>query len=113
MFVVPSTASVPSATIDIYIDDVAWTNGTELDWGYVYPDETITANLTVQNTGDTNATVTVTCENLPSGWALTWTKNGDWCNITETLSGDLDLTVPYDASSGTYNWNTYILAEQS
>jgi len=113
LFVVPSTAVVPSATVNIWIDNEAWSNGTELSWGTVYPSEIVSANLTVQNTGKYNATVTVTCPDLPDGWSLTWTENGKNLLIDEVLEGDLDLTVPVDAEPGSYEWNLYILAEQT
>ena len=113
LFVVPSTAVVPSATVNIWIDNVAWSNGTELSWGTVYPGEIISANLTVQNTGEYNATVTVTCPDLPSGWSLTWTHNATSLLPLGVLEGDLDLTVPVDAEPGSYGWNLYILAEQT
>jgi len=113
LLVIPSTAFVPAATVDIYIDEVLWENGTELAWGTVYPGETTFCNLTVQNTGDTNATVIVTCPDLPVGWTLTWTENNTLLNVTQVLEGDLDLTVPYDAVPGSYSWTTYVLAEQT
>lgn len=112
-FVIPSTAVIPSATIDVYIDGEPWANDTELSWGYVYPGETVVSILAVENTGEVNATIMLTCPDLPTDWTLTWTENDKWCNITETLTGDLELYIPDTATPKTYSWNTYILAEQA
>jgi len=75
------------------------------------------SNLTVQNIGDSNVTVYMTCDwgsnYTVAGWTYTWTANNTFLEPSESAVGDLDLYVPAGATPGTYSWNTFILAEQT
>lgn len=107
----PQNATVKASTsLEIYLDDELWTNGTAIDWGTIEPEDIWYSNLTVVNTGNTNTTVYLVIEGLPQGWTETWTANNTFLEPTESVSGDLTLTVAADATAGTYEWNSYLRA---
>lgn len=111
---IPQEATVSNATLVTYVDGKQWTNGTLLNWTTVDPGATYYCNLTVQNTGNVNVTVYLIVDGLPLGWTETWTGNATLLMPNESVSGDLDLTVPVDAVKGAKcNWDSYIKGEQS
>ena len=110
-FLIPTVADVVPPGMNVYIDDQPWTNGQQLDWGMLEPDNTYYVNLTVQNTGLFPFTVILT-DDIPASfgyyeWALnntviaTGTSEWAWLNLTVT-----------PAASGQQAWTTTILADQ-
>lgn len=107
----PQTVTVQSFTLETYVDNVLWTNGSTIDWGTVKPDaEYYFENFTVRNTGSISCTVYLVIPNLPVGWSETWQGNGTLLNPLEQVEASLNLTIPVGAD-GTYNFNSYIRGE--
>lgn len=112
-YIIPQTATIPSLTMNIYIDGALKTNGTTIDWGMTNLGTTYYVNLTVQNKGTVSATVYMYVVNLPSGWVQTWTANNTLLMPLQSAKGDLELTPSSTAINGTYNWQTIICATQT
>jgi len=101
-----------NVTLETYLNEVLWTNGTLVDWGNVNASESYYMNLTVVNTGNVDCIVYFVVENLPLGHTLTWTGNKTLLIPLAQISGDLTLTIPVDAE-GAYGCNSYIRGEQN
>lgn len=97
---VPSE-KVISYNAQVFIDGVEWSNGTKLVW-----DGNDTKQLDVLNLGTVPAYVYVTAEGLPTGWNLTWTKNGMQFYPGTWLNGT--LTLQHTNEPGNYTWNMYV-----
>ena len=103
----PMSATV-SAAVEIYVDGEKWSNNTEICWGNVMAGESYNKTLSIRNLGGCNVTVVFTVENLPTGWALTFTGNNTVVKPQTWLNGTLTLTVPANATSGEYAWNCHL-----
>lgn len=111
----PQNATVAGVVkLEVYVDDALWLNGTAIDWGLVEPDETVFLNLTVKNIGNVNTKVAFLVPNLPTGWMETWTPANNTVIAPSTSAvADLVLTVPSDATPGTFNWQSWVRGEQT
>lgn len=109
---VPSTGTVVEP-IAIYIDDMKWVNGTNLDWDDVVRGSTYYVNLTVVNTGDTTLTVSLNATYLPTGITSAWTPNATSLLPGEMAVGDWTLTVASDAPLGPWSHNFWVRGEQT
>lgn len=108
----PETAFVTTVKIEEYLDGAPVANGTQLDWGAVLPNSSNLWNYTIRNVGSVKCTVYRVVSGLPGGWNETWTGNNTLLEPQDWLVGDLNLTVPANAS-GTYNWHSYLIAKQT
>ena len=107
----PQTAVIPSAELTIYINGDEWVNGTAIDWGNVTAGEAYSVTLNVTNTGGVTCNVTLIIVDLPAGWTETWQGNNTQLAPGESVSADLVLTVPQNAASGAYTWDSYVRGE--
>jgi len=101
-----------NVTLETYLNEVLWTNGTLIDWGNVNASESYYMNLTVVNVGNVDCTVYFIVENLPLGHTLIWTGNQTLLTPLNQISGDVTLTILADAE-GAYGCNSYIRGVQS
>ena len=106
--VMPQQATIPDPTVRMWLEQVEWFNETTCQWGDITPGQSYTKNFTVQNTGVTNITAYITVENLSLEWTLTWSQDNALINPNKSVVGDLVLMVPWNATSGTYEWNMII-----
>ena len=108
-------AYVGSVKFETYLDTILLPNATDIYWGteedpleygiYCY-------NLTVKPLGNLNSITYLFVSNLPTGWTLTWDANETYCTPTGVASGNLNLTIPYDAK-GSSHWQTDIIAVET
>lgn len=106
--VMPHEASIPEPTVEMWLDGIEWFNGDECDWGSIEPSNPYNKLFTVQNNGVTNITASVTVEDLPNRWSLTWTEEGKMIMPNASSVGNLTLTVPGNITSGISKWNMTI-----
>ena len=107
-WIYPTTVKGGTMELAIYLEDEQWLNGTSINYGTIYPEETLYYNFTVQNLCNTSITVYFTYSNLPVGFTYTWTGNATTLDVEESVSGWLNLTAPESLEEITYSWNSYI-----
>jgi hypothetical protein len=107
----PQSATVPPERYRYYVDDEAWSNGTNIDWYDLYPGTTNYCNFTVVSLVPSNTTITIYPLNLPIGWTQTWTANNTLIPPLGTAFGWLNVTVPSDAVAGDYSWSLIVKGE--
>jgi len=107
----PQTAVIPSAELTVYINGDEWINGTTIDWGNVTAGEAYSVTMNVTNIGGVTCNVTLIIVDLPAGWTETWQGNNTLLAPGESVSADLILTVPQNAASGAYTWDSYVCGE--
>ncbi|RLC33575.1 hypothetical protein DRH14_04645 [Candidatus Shapirobacteria bacterium] len=109
LYEMPMTATVTeTASLNLYVDGSAWTNGTVIDWGTVEAGKTYTKSLDIKNTGNVAVQVWITVEGLPTGWSLSYDQQNSIVQPGSWLNGTLTLTVPEGAASTTYSWTAYL-----
>lgn len=110
--IIPNNATVEIVgNIDVYVEGEL--NPSSLNWGTFTPDTYDYMNLTVVNKANGPVTVYILVSGLSSGWTQTWTANDTLLQPLGIAQGDLTLTVPADASAGSYNWDLYVCADES
>jgi hypothetical protein len=106
----PNTANVNQITdIQAYVNSVQWANNTPIDWGPVDRDTTYSKNFEVKNNGNvaiSHGYLLVIVNGLPLGWTETYSLNGTYVDLDPqmSVSGTLDLYVPFDAVPGPADW---------
>lgn len=109
----PSEAEVPETYgLTEYLDDQLMSNGSKWSWGNVTPGVTYTKNLTVVNSGNSQVTVYLRVSGLPDGWSLTWTGNNTVLQPQKAAVGNLDLSVPGNATGQKYQWDSWVEGEE-
>jgi len=115
----PHEATVPPPTpepkIKMFSDDgctLEVANGTTINWGTVSVGAN-TITYWIKNTGNCDVTLSLTTAKSPSGWNLSWDYDGTAIIPADVRRVKITLTVPTDASAGTYGWDSWITAEQA
>ena len=92
------------------INNVAWTNGTSIDWGALTAGQSKTMSVQITNIGTIQInTITLTTTGLPNGWTETMSSLSSPLIPTLQVTGTLTLNVAGNATSGSYSWNSYII----
>ena len=95
---IPSTGLVVAVDVGVFSDAGCSANLTSIDWGSVYPGESVSRVIYVKNTG--NAPVTLSM--AANGWnpsvaegqlAVSWNKEGASLGPGESVAASLTLTV--------------------
>ena len=87
-------------------------NGTTIDWGIASVGAN-TKTYWIKNTGNCNVILSLTNTTMPSGWTLSWDYNGTAITPSGIRRVIITLTVPTGAPAGTYNWGSWITAQES
>lgn len=93
-----------TASVNLYVGGNPWTNNTSVGWNTMAPGETETKSLEVKNTGNLAVQITATPSGLPSGWDLTYSRNGSIVQPDQWLNGTLTLTTASDSPEASYFW---------
>lgn len=111
----PMTATITDISLTRTLDSTLLADDDPIDWGIVEPDSTYQFDdLTVENTGNVDANVTILSPLLPAGWTLTWTMNNTVIAPAASLSAPLILYVASDAVLGqVYSWNCNVTATEA
>lgn len=110
----PQQATVEAVDFEVYLDDTLISNNTLIDWENVRAgEEYYYENLTVRNNGTIDITVFLIVEGLPADWTETWNANATTLAPNELAQGPLNLTVSVSAAQGVYNWDSWIIAEET
>jgi hypothetical protein len=104
----PSPSPTPFVAYVEFINGTSLTAGSAIHFGDVEPGTTYTSTLSVQNTGNTAFTVTLNVAGLPTGWTLTYSKNGFVVQPQTTATGNLVLVIPDNAATGVSTWTTTV-----
>ena len=105
----PMNATIEEvASVGFYIDNSAWTNNTDVGWGTLAPGDSDTKNFTVENTGNIACQIIMYVTGLPSGWDLTYSRNGSTVMAGNWLNGTLTLTTASTSGSASYYWTASI-----
>lgn len=107
----PQTFTIGAIEYTTYIEGESWANGTMIDWGTIYPDNTYYYNLTVTSLVPSNTTVTFHVVGLPTDYIQTWDCNNTLVSPLATVFGWLNLTVPSTAVEGSYTQSCIIKGE--
>ena len=108
----PNIGSInPKSSIEVYLEGQEYENNTAIDWGACAPGMTYSfSNFSVVNTGNTNLTVYIIPDGLPSDWTLAWEANNTLIQPKEMASGWLNLTIPETATEWP-TWGFYLYAK--
>ena len=111
----PMVAQVGTNQLTAFLDGTQLIDGDTIDWstlGPLEPDGTyIFASFEVVNEGSFNCKITLTTQNMPEGWALTWTANETIVAPLDSVDAPLELYVAADASEPLYEWGSYVSGE--
>jgi hypothetical protein len=107
----PMVVTVP-ALVEIYVEGTRWENGSTIDWGTCPRGGNVTKALDIYNLGGVPLNVSITTENLPTDWTLTYSGNKTVIPPSSWLYGNLTLTVSVGAGEGVYNWTAYLRIEE-
>lgn len=99
----PNNDTIAGATLTLYLNGTAYANNTAIDWGACKAGNTYTKNLTIANFGGVTLNVTITTQNLPAEWTLTWQANNTRLEPDYEVVGWLNLTIPATATT----WPTW------
>ncbi len=91
-----------TANIQVYSDSGCTTVLTAINWGDVASPSTNARTIYIKNVGgNAPVTLTLTTQNLPLGYALTWTKENVNLARNTIVDAPLTLTVPNGLAGGT------------
>jgi len=109
---VPQRVTVASnrSVIKVYINNQEWTNGTTLNWGEIEPGRGASRGVTIINTYDKSVIVSIEIANLPTGWSLTFDKDGVQIDPNYEIHGTLTLNIPSNATPGDYEFDLWFVA---
>ena len=103
-------ATVETASIYSYMNDVQLEPNATIDWGTVYAGSAYEFNFTVYNNSTENFTVTLFITDLPSGWSQMWLGNHTFLQPQTGISAPLTLVIPSTAETNkTYMWQHQIV----
>ena len=95
---IPSTGVVLAVNVGVYSDDGCRVNLTSIDWGSVYPGDSVSRTLYVKNTGN----VPVTLSMAASGWSssvaegqlvVSWDRESISLSVGQSVAASLTLKV--------------------
>lgn len=107
----PMDATVQeNVSFSFYVDNATWTNNTAVTWGTVTPSESYLKSFEVHNTGNVPVQIIMYVSGLPSGWDLTYSRNGSSVMADNWMNGTMTLLVSGSAAEASYYWTTTIYA---
>lgn len=107
----PMDATVQeNVSFSFYVDNATWTNNTAVTWGTVTPGESYLKSFEVHNTGNVPVQIIMYVSGLPSGWDLTYSRNGSSVMADNWMNGTMTLLVSGSAAEASYYWTTTIYA---
>jgi len=109
-----SVTVVEKMEAEVYLDGEKM-NSTTLniyDWGNVEPGSDTSKPLNIFNAGNVAFNVTVTWSGLPSGWTLTYDKQGATVQPGQWLNGTLTLHVYAGESAGTKSFTIHVTLQK-
>lgn len=107
----PMDATVQeTVSFSFYVDNATWTNNTAVTWGTVTPGESYLKSFDVHNTGNVPVQIIMYLSGLPSGWDLTYSRNGSSVMADNWMNGTITLLVSGSAAEASYYWTTTIYA---
>ena len=90
----PQNGKFATYNLELYFDDILYSNGTAIDWGICEKGIENLRNVTVVNTGTVNLTVSITTTDLPFGWVLEWNGNNTLLKPDYEVQCYINLTIP-------------------
>lgn len=98
---IPSSGTVTTVDVGVYVDDQCTQNCTSITWGIIYPNDQINKTIYVKNTGTVPITLYITCENWDPIVAndcltITWDQEGKELAVGESVSANLTLSAASD-----------------
>ena len=100
-----SYTSTVNVALTMQVNGTTYAAGTAINWGAIVPDQTRIQTISIQNTGDHPAVVTLIVNDLPTGFTLTWTSNSTTVPPGTTVTAPLTLHTPTTLTEGAYSWN--------
>ena len=96
-----SSGIVAGVNLDVYADSAGTTLLTRVDWGLLYPSDTITQELYIRNTGNQATTLQLETANWSPSQAsayltLSWDYGNELVQPDETIRVTLSLTLASD-----------------
>ena len=109
-----SVTVVEKMEAEVYLDGKKMNSTTinVYDWGNVEPGSDTSKPLNIFNVGNVAFNVTLTYEALPSGWTLTYDKQGATVQPGQWLNGTLTLHVYAGESAGTKSFTIHVTLQQ-
>jgi len=111
---IPSSGTVTTVNVGVYLDEQCTQNCTSINWGGVYPDDAINRTVYVKNTGAVPITLSITDGNwdpidASDYLTLTWDKQGEVLEVDNSVPANLTLSVASDTGDLTaFNFNIII-----
>jgi len=98
---IPSNGTVTTVNVGVYLDDQCTQNCTSINWGAIYPGDTINRTAYVKNTGTVPITLSMTTENWDPTYTsdyltVTWDQEGKELPAGESISANLTLSAVSD-----------------
>jgi hypothetical protein len=98
---VPSQENISTVNVGVYSDAACNQELTSIDWGDIFPGESVNKIIYVKNTGNTKIKLTMTATNWNPSTAnesitLTWNKEKTTLNADEIKEARLTLFVSQD-----------------
>jgi len=108
-YTMPMNATVEeNVSLAFYVENVTWLNNTDVAWGTVTPGSSYQKTFDVHNTGTATTQIIMYMSGLPSGWDLTYNRNGTTVAGGNWLNGTMTLSVSPTSSSASYYWTCTI-----
>lgn len=100
---VPSSGNIATINVGVYSDRACKKELTSIDWGDIFPGETVNRTIYVKNTGNIQITLSMTNTNWNPSTAnesitLTWNKEDITLNTDEDTEAMLTLSISQDIS---------------
>ena len=95
LYIFPQKANVAgNVQVSFTLNGTAWANNTGFDWGIIQPGVWNNVSLNVYNAGNTNDSLVLIPQTMPSGCDQTWTLNNTVIAPAATAYGTLSMYVP-------------------
>ena len=103
---IPSSGLIVAINVGVYSDAACTLNLTSIDWGNVYPGDSVSRTIYVKNTGNAPIALSMTTASWnPASAAgqitVTWDKENALLNAGQSTSATLTLSVSQSISSVT------------
>ena len=111
---IPSSGTVTTVNVGVYSNSDCTENCTSINWGTMYPDDTVNKTVYVKNTGTVPITLSITDGNwdpinASNYLTLTWDKQGKVLEAGNSVPANLTLSVASDTGDlRSFNFNIII-----